>query len=277
MPNSLLFYTKFPSPPHGLYIQGELPTNDLALAIVGTRKATGEGLTLAREFSSTLATAGITIVSGLALGIDGAAHKGALEAHGKTLAVVARGLDKYYPATHEKLAEDIISHGGTIISEYPLGSPALPHRFLERNRIVSGLSKGVIVIEAPQESGALATARFALEQNRDVFVVQGPAHHPNFQGSHDLIRSGAELVTLPTHVLMAYGIETKENAEFVPSPENHEEALILKTLRSSSKPLMVDKIIELTNLEAKKVNQTVSLLVLKDIIKEDGEGYYIVK
>ena len=196
-------------PPFGIYILGTLANADFgkSIAIVGTRRGTPEGRSIAKRFARELADAGCPIVSGLALGIDAAAHEGCLEtAQGITLAILAGGLDAIYPATNEHLARKILERGGGIISEYPFGSPPLPYRFLERNRIVSGLTKGVLVVECPDGSGSLATARFALEQNRDVFVVPGPISHPNFFGSHSLIRQGAELVTKPEEIFEAYGL-----------------------------------------------------------------------
>lgn len=264
---------EIPHPPFGIYIKGKLPKREPPVAIVGTRKASESSARLARTFAQEFAEAGLCVISGLALGIDAAAHSGALDGNGKTVAVLANGLDKIYPKLNEKLAERILDREGAIISEYPPGSPTLPYRFLERNRIVSGLSLGVAVIEAPHHSGSLATARFALEQNRDVFVVPGPAIHPNFKGSHALIRAGAELVTNSQEILEALGMELghapRANALFATS----EESAILETLARSPDPLAVDKIIELTNLNAKTVNQTLSLLLIRNAIEETGNGF----
>src|SRR3989344_6570469 len=151
---------EIPWSPHGLYMRGaELNDADKLIAIVGTRKASSHGKKIATQFARSLAENGLTVVSGLALGIDAAAHEGTLEAKGKTIAVLANGLDGIYPRQNEKLAEKILESGGALISEYPIGAPSLAHRFIERNRIVSGLSLGTIIVEAPKESGALATAR----------------------------------------------------------------------------------------------------------------------
>ncbi len=267
-----------PWPPFGIYVRGVLPSReDITLAIVGTRKATDEGKEIAEEFAFSLSKRGIRIVSGLAFGIDAAAHRGALKARGITIAVLANGLDAFYPRSHEKLAREIIESGGAIVSEYPLGSPVLPYRFLERNRIVSGLSRGTLVVEAPKESGALTTVRFALEQNRDVFVVPGPARHPNFAGSHSLIKSGAQLVTDPEDIIQTIA------PEFLPgrplfemsSGENDEEECVVNALREAKKPVSVDKIIELTNLKPKNVNQVLTFLVLKGAVKESDGGYTV--
>lgn len=266
---------EIPWPPFAIYLRGTLPAfKNPTLAIVGTRKATEEGKALAKTFAQTLAEANVVVISGLAFGIDAAAHRGSLDAKGKTLAVLAHGLDQIYPRSHERLAEEILAHGGALLSEYPPGTPSLPYRFLERNRIVSGLASGVLVVEAPEGSGALATARFALEQNRDVFVVPGPARHPNFVGSHALIRNGAELVTKAEDILEALGIE-KENGRTEVSAENPVERQIIATLRQSQGALSVDKISEITNLKAQTVNQALTLLILKHAVKETEHGYAV--
>ena len=266
---------EIPWPPFGIYIRGDLADRSVArLAIVGTRKATAEGKEFAKKLARELASQGAEIVSGLAFGIDGAAHTGALDAHGTTIAVLAHGLDRMYPRSHEGIAQIIVAEGGALISEYPPESPSYPSRFIERNRIVSGLSQGIIIIEAPKESGALATARFASEQNREIMVVPGPAKHPNYAGSHELIRSGALLVTGAGHVLEAlgfeYGAPSIKSGEFRGTAE---EAAILTLLKDHGAPLSIDKIIELTNLNAQTVNQTMTFLMMQGKVKEIGEGY----
>lgn len=268
---------EIPFPPFGIYVQGALPDNaKRCVAIVGTRKATESGKECAKNFSYQLAERGFVIVSGLALGIDGASHRGALDAHGRTIAVLANGLDRVYPRFNAKIGKEILAENGALVSEYPLGSPTLPYRFLERNRIVSGLSGGVLIVEAPKISGALATARFALEQNRDVFVIPGPITHPNFEGSLQLIRDGAHLITKPeeiTEILLPGSDATpmRRGDDFL--FQTKEEKIIAEILRASAEPLPVDKIIELTNLKANVVNQTVSFLVLKNILEETAEGF----
>jgi predicted Rossmann fold nucleotide-binding protein DprA/Smf involved in DNA uptake len=189
--------------------------------------------------------------------------------------LLACGLANIYPKNNEALAERIIARGGAIISEYPPDMPAYPSRFLERNRIVSGLSKGTLVIEAPERSGSLATARFALEQNRDVFVIPGPIAHPNFKGSHELIRQGAELVTKIEHVLAAEGVlkedkKTLDEAELTP-----EEALIVRFLAECGAAQDIDKISEAAKLQPHITNQTVSFLLIKGILREEMDGYVI--
>ncbi|MEY4731189.1 MAG: hypothetical protein RL681_135 [Candidatus Parcubacteria bacterium] len=264
---------EIPYPPHGIYVRGPLPQGTTrTVAIVGTRKATPEGKDVARRFARELAEAGCAIISGLAFGLDAAAHEGALDGKGYTAAVLATGLDRVYPQWNAKLAERILANGGALISEYPPGSPALPYRFLERNRIVSGLAEGVLVIEAPERSGSLATARFALEQNRQVFVVPGPATHPNFAGSHALIRAGAELVTEPAHITEALGIIARpDHAET--GTYSDEERLIRDAFRTAKGPLAIDTIIEYTKLNAQTVNRTLSLLIIQGTVAENGNGY----
>ena len=262
------------TPPFGLYVRGELPQkNSNAIAIVGTRRATPEGKDIAKSFAKELSFCGFVIVSGLAFGIDAAAHTGALDEKGVCIAVLANGLDSVYPHTNKNLAEKILGSGGGIISEYPIGSPPFGYRFIERNRIISGFSKGTLVIEVPDNSGSLATARFALEQNRDVFVTPGPINHPNFFGSHSLIRQGAELVTTPEHILLHYGFTQKEKKALEENLLSPEETLILEALRNVSYALDVDKITDVTKLEPRVVSQTLSFLLIKDLIKESGNGY----
>jgi len=268
---------EIPWAPFGIYSLGSFsePTASF-IAIVGTRKATPVGKDVAREFSKELAQAGCVVVSGLALGIDAAAHEGCLAAGGKTIAVLANGLDYFYPRSNENLAKKIIEKNGALVSEYPLGSPTLPYRFLERNRIVSGLSRGVLVVEAPKQSGALVTARFATEQNREVFVIPGPITHPNFFGSNQLIRSGAQLVTDPKEILDTLGIDSPIKDGAADDNATPEEKIVIGVLRKSLKPVSVDKIIEDTNLKAQTVNQILGFLLMRNAVKEDGEGYILL-
>ena len=199
---------QLPDPPPRLWLAGQLPASPghwpQALAIVGSRNPTPQGLDNAREFARSLAQAGWTIVSGLASGIDGAAHEGALEGatpgHLATIAVVGTGLDQVYPRRHQALAERILQRG-LIISEYPLGTPPLPHHFPRRNRIISALSHGTLVVEAALKSGSLITALCAVEQGREVFAIPGSIHSPLSRGCHALIKQGAKLVETAQDVL----------------------------------------------------------------------------
>lgn len=183
-----------PDPPSLLYVKGDAGLlNTPSLAIVGGRNATPQGLRDAEAFAAHLAGQGITVVSGLALGIDGAAHRGALAAEGPTVAVVGTGADRIYPAQHRELAR-LVAARGAVISEFPLGMPPLAHNFPRRNRLIAGLSAGCLVVEAALESGSLITARLAGELGREVFAVPGSIHSPLAKGCHRLIKDGAKLV-----------------------------------------------------------------------------------
>ncbi|MCR4260962.1 MAG: DNA-processing protein DprA [Candidatus Colwellbacteria bacterium] len=184
-----------------IYVRGELKLDRPLIAVVGTRQATTEGKKIAEEFSKELARAGFGIISGLALGIDASAHKGALDAQGSTIAVLGNGIDDIYPPENRELADRILGSDGAIISEYGPGEPIEKTNFIQRNRIISALSIAVLVIEAPIHSGALVTARTGGEQGKDVFVVPGPIGNPNFEGSHKLIRDGAILVSSVEDIL----------------------------------------------------------------------------
>nr|WP_298164517.1 DNA-processing protein DprA [uncultured Pseudomonas sp.] len=173
------------------------------LAMVGSRRASRPGLDTAHSFARSLAAGGFVITSGLALGIDGAAHQGALDVAGKTIAVLGTGLQCLYPARHKQLAADIVEHGGALVSELPLDSPPQASNFPRRNRIISGLSLGVLVVEASPSSGSLITARLAAEQGREVYAIPGSIHHPGARGCHQLIRDGAVLVESIEHILEA--------------------------------------------------------------------------
>jgi len=173
------------------------------LAMVGSRRASRPGLDTAQSFARSLAAGGFVITSGLALGIDGAAHQGALDVAGKTVAVLGTGLLRLYPQRHAKLAQAIVGSGGALVSEFPLDCPPQASNFPRRNRIISGLSLGVLVVEASPSSGSLITARLAAEQGREVYAIPGSIHHPGARGCHQLIRDGAVLVESVDHILEA--------------------------------------------------------------------------
>lgn len=201
-PQALL---EIPDPPTLLYVRGNPDLlGQPAVAIVGSRNATPQGLQTAEAFASTLARHGLCIVSGLALGIDAAAHRGALAAHGATVAVIGTGADRLYPARNRELALTIAKQGA-IVSEFPLGTPAIAANFPRRNRIISGLSRGVLVVEAAPESGSLITARLAAEQGREVFAIPGSIHSPVARGCHKLIKQGAKLVETARDILEELG------------------------------------------------------------------------
>ncbi|HBY7042177.1 DNA-protecting protein DprA [Klebsiella pneumoniae] len=188
--------------PGALLVSGGLALlHSAQLAVIGSRSHSWYGARWGKLFSETLAHKGITITSGLALGIDGVAHRGALAAEGKTIAVLVNGLSQVYPRRHATLARQIIDNGGTLVSEFPLITPPLPAHFPRRNRIISGLSLGVLVIEAALRSGSLVTVRCALEQGRDVFALPGPVGNPGSEGPHWLIKQGAVPVTSPEDIV----------------------------------------------------------------------------
>ncbi|MEK7513219.1 MAG: DNA-processing protein DprA, partial [Patescibacteria group bacterium] len=258
-------------------VRGTFPDkNARFLGVVGTRKATESGKELARHFGVEIARSGCVVVSGMALGIDAAAHAGCLDAHGATIAVLGNGLDRLYPRTNEKLGQNILVNGGALISEYPPGAPPLPSHFLERNRIVSGLSRAVVIIEAPARSGALATARYAALQGREVFVVPGPARHPHFTGSHMLLRNGARLVTNATDILedLAYEEPTAVQSIAAESESGIEHA-ILEVLRTSQRPVPLDALVEATHFLAPEVIRTLSFLTLSNRIEERRGGFVV--
>lgn len=193
-------------PPLLLYVKGRMDLlSTPSLAVVGSRNATAQGVRNAEQFSEALSKMGLTIVSGLALGIDAAAHEGGLRGRGSTVAVIGTGLDIVYPARNHRLAHEIAERG-CIVSEYSLGTPALAPNFPRRNRIISGLSRGVLVIEAAAQSGSLITARLAGEQGRDVFAIPGSIHSPLAKGCHELIKQGAKLVESASDVLDELGV-----------------------------------------------------------------------
>jgi len=201
-PQALL---NIPDPPLLLYVKGRLDLlNTASLAIVGSRNATTQGLRNAEAFAKSASEAGLSVVSGLAQGIDAAAHRGGLQAAGASVAVVGTGLDKVYPASNRELAHQLAQQG-CIVSEFPLGTPPLPANFPRRNRIISGLSLGCLVVEASLQSGSLITARMALDQGRDVFAIPGSIHSPQSKGCHSLIKQGAKLVESAQDILEELG------------------------------------------------------------------------
>ena len=204
MPNYPALLAEIDDAPPLLFVAGAADILDAPqLAMVGSRHASRPGLDTAQAFARSLAQAGFGITSGLALGIDGAAHQGALDVAGKTVAVLGTGLRRIYPARHQRLAASIIEQGGALVSELPLDCPPQAGNFPRRNRIISGLSLGVLVVEASPSSGSLITARLAAEQGREVYAIPGSIHHPGARGCHQLIRDGATLVESVEDILQA--------------------------------------------------------------------------
>lgn len=269
---------EIPAPPENLFTRGKLiEDNFQGIAVVGTRKASSFGMVLAEKVAGNLALEGFAIISGLAMGIDSAAHRGCLSAGGRTVAVLAAGVNKIYPAVNIPLAEKIISSGGSIISEHE-DAPYRPDMFLKRNRIISGLSVAVIVIEAPFKSGAVSTANWAAEQGKEVFVFPGNPGDPNYGGSHKLVRDGARLVSSVEDILEDLGIEKRAGntpAQTGPLPERLRA--VFDVISDSAIPLPVDKIISATKLEPHEVLVSLSELLLSGYIMEDRGGYLSIR
>ena len=212
--NHLLLFTdedypsqlkEIPDPPPILFARGDIDLIHFPqIAIVGSRNPSSSGIQIATEFANSLATTGFTITSGLALGIDAAGHRGALAVQGKTIAVTGTGLDRVYPAAHKELATEIVNNG-VLISEFPPGTSAKANHFPRRNRIISGLCVGLLVVEAAKQSGSLISARMALEQNREVFAIPGSIHNPLARGCNALIKEGAKLVETTQDILEELG------------------------------------------------------------------------
>ncbi len=259
-----------------LYVRGSLlPQDEWCLAVVGTRRATVYGRQVAEEIVTDLARSQITIVSGLAKGIDSIAHQSALEAGGRTIAVFGCGLDIVYPAENATLARDIIQHGA-LLSEYPLGTRPKADNFPRRNRIMSGLSLGVLVVEGDEKSGAMITARMALEQNREVFAIPGSILSSASRGTNHLIQDGAKLVRNYTDILeelnltaVAQQIELKEVI-----PASDTEALLLKQL--SAEPAHIDEVCCSTGLPIATVSSTLAMMELKGLVKQVGNMNYVL-
>lgn len=260
-------------PPGVLFVRGKLLPNDaLSIGIVGTRHATQYGLRQAERLAGGLCRAGLTVISGLARGIDGAAHRGAIAAGGRTLAVLASGVLNIYPPEHEKLAEEVAAHGA-LISESPPHSQPLSGAFPQRNRIISGLSLGSIVIEAAERSGALITARHAMEQGREVFAMPGSVESRVSKGCHRLIRDGAKLVESADDILEELGplVEAvpREDGRVIHHPAelllNEVEEKVLAAIGVEA--TLIDDIIATTRLPVPQVLATVSILEMRRLIR----------
>lgn len=226
-----------------------------------------------------LAGAGVTIVSGLAQGIDTEAHRGALDAGGRTIAVLGTGVDNIYPSQNKKLAQRILDEkSGAIISEFSPGTPALPHHFPQRNRIISGLSLGTVVVEAREKSGALITANFALEQNREVFAVPGPIGRPTSRGPNRLIKEGAKIVTEVRDIMEELGLKITDVQENKKGPEFDNIAgdeLKIATMLADE-PKTVEELIQESKIAASQISALISMLEIKGIIQKVG-GKYTIK
>jgi DNA processing protein len=263
-------------PPPVLYVSGRIDTVDTeAIAIVGSRAASPYGLAVGERLARELAGCGITIVSGLAIGIDGAAHRGALRAGGRTIAVLGCGIDQVYPFRHRKLAAEIASRGA-LVSELPIGTPPLGPNFPRRNRIVSGLALGVVVVEASERSGSLITARLAAEQGREVFAVPGEAGLERTRGTHRLIRRGARLVESAADVIedaLPWRTRATPMDSSSPGPAvSADGAKMLSAFKNVAEH--VDRLIERSGFEAALALQTLLELELAgEVVRHPGMMY----
>lgn len=269
---------QIPDPPALLYVKGTLTNNDwTAIAVVGTRRATAYGKTMTHDLVEPLAQNGITIVSGLARGIDAAAHQTALEAGGRTIAVMANGIDQIYPRENRQLAEAIMANGA-LITEMPIGEPAESSHFAPRNRIVSGLSLGTLVVEASEKSGALMTADLATDQGREVFAVPGNALSPSSKGTNILIQSGAKMVLDVRDIFNELKIDV-DVSEVRPRPiadfpkiEGETEELVLRNLADEAQ--YIDDLARQTGLPISQIISTLTVLEVKGLVHQEGVRIY---
>lgn len=263
-------------PPFLLYVRGSLDIlSSQCFGIVGTRALTDYGRRATPKIAGEIAKAGFTIASGLARGIDTLAHQAALDAKKPTIAVLGCGLswNVFYPPQNRKLAGEIIAGGGAIISEYGFNMNSSPITFPQRNRIISGLSRGVLVVEADIKSGALITARCAVDQNRDVFAVPGSIFSPVSVGTNLYIKKGAKPVTSAEDILTEYGISYNDTRRAI-VPENETEAKILKIL--SHEPVHIDEIIRRSGYDVGAIQATLVMMELSDKIKNIGGNRYVM-
>ena len=267
-------------PPLALYVKGQLiPSDRHAVAIVGSRRTTNYGIECARRFGFQLAHAGLTIISGLARGIDTAAHEGALAAHGRTVAVIGSGMGEIYPAENKVLAERI-AENGAVVSEFPIDFPGDKQSFPLRNRIVAGWGFGTLVIEAPTRSGALITANQAIEIGRSVFAIPGPIDRPTSQGTNRLIQDGAKLVTCVEDILSDTGElfptapEPTELTKTGPVADLSDEERRIYDLLGSDE-VQIDGIISQAELPAPVVSTTLMKLEMKKLVKQLPGKYFV--
>lgn len=264
--------------PKVLYFKGKLQPEELCFAVVGTRRCSSYGKQVTLEIADSLAGAGLTIVSGLAPGIDTFSHTAAVEQGKRTIAVLGTGLDEesIYPKENIKLARQIVELGGLLLSEYPPGTRGTRFTFPDRNRIISGLSLGTLVVEAKEKSGALITANYAFSQKRKVFAVPGSIYALNSCGPHILIKKGAKLVDNANDILRELNlISLKPACEKKTDVLNLEENLILETLKEEA--LHLDKIIEKTKLKTATVASTLSILEIKGKVRNLGGNVYALR
>ncbi len=262
--------------PHVLYVKGELKRSDSrAVAIVGTRLMTSYGREVTQKLATELATYGITVISGLALGVDAEAQRAAISAGGRTIAVLASGLDTISPLANKQLALGIISkNSGAIVSEYPLGFMPFKENFAVRNRLISGLSKAVIVIEGRMKSGTFYTVNAAANQGRPVFAVPGPITSPASEGPNYLIQNGAKLITGARDVLDELHLQLRVDKEAVEKvmPGGPEETKLLETLERE--PLHLDELVRISGIKTADVSARLTIMEMKGMVRNMGNGIY---
>jgi len=261
------------SPPKQLYILGELP-NHPAVAVVGTRHLTAYGKAITYQIVGELAAAGVSIISGLAYGIDATVHQATLEARGQTVAVLAGGLDHIYPAGHRDLARRILQQGGGLVSEYDVGTESFKSHFVARNRIISGLSQAVIVPEAGDSSGALITSNFALQQNRLVMAVPGNITNPTSVGPNNLIKAGAIPITCASDVLAALDL-TAVGFKVSAQAKSQDEATILDLLAKGINSS--DDLIRESDLNASQFANVITLMEITGKVRNLGAGNWVAR
>ncbi len=267
---------QIPDPPQQLFVAGDLTSllKRPRLAVIGSRKVSPYGKAVTTSLTEAAARYGIVIISGLAIGADGVAHQAALDAGGQTIAVLPAGLDRIYPATHYHLAQQILEQGGALLSEYPEGTEPLQFRFLQRNRLVSGLSDGVLITEAAERSGTLATANFALEQGRPVMAVPGNISSPLSVGTNNLIKTGAVPVTKVEDIFNALGLAPEDSAREATAHNEAEQAIltIMKTGVTDASDLQTQ-----SGLEPAVFNQTLTMLEITSRIKPLGANHWAIR
>lgn len=266
---------EIPSPPLVLYVKGEIgPEDEHGVGVVGTRRATSYGREMAQRLSSDLARAGVTITSGLARGIDGVAHEAALAAGGRTIAVLGSGLDMIYPPEHRKLAQQIAEQGA-MVSEFALGTRPDAANFPVRNRIISGLSLGIVVIEAPMKSGALITSNFAADQGRTVFAVPGSALSPSSAGALQLLRDGACIAANADDILSELNLKVRQTTMHTRDvlPETETEQILHQFLQTE--PRHIDEIALETGMPINQLSASLLQMQLKGFVRNVGAQHYV--
>lgn len=269
---------KIPDPPAAIYYRGKIRAEENGIAIVGSRRCSNYGRQATLTIASELAQAGLTIISGLALGIDTCAHQGALEKNKRTIAVLATGLDdeSIYPRQNLKLVYQILENSGCLISEWPAKTPGYKANFPARNRIIAGLALATLVIEARQRSGALITARQAKKQKRKLLALPGSIYSDNSKGSHQLIKEGAELVEGSADILKQLALNN--GLGFRPQtvkPSTAQETLVLKALKQG--PLFIDEIIKITGLSTARACGLLAIMEIEGKIRNLGANHYSIK